>query len=191
MATFQPIKDTKANIDALPIIDGQLLITTDLGVNNEISVDTGTTRTLLLKGINVDSALSTTSTNAIANNAITNSIVNTTAEVSAITESNIPCGTLPVKELTTNLNANKLGLTRFKFGTVTTSGSTRTITLDEDFTSMKFFDITITSISNVYKPRNVAFTAPRTITFELTNTPSSTIAMETGSVTSKYIFIGE
>ena len=105
MAIFQPIKDTKANVLALPIIDGQILLTTDQGVNNELYLDTGSTRELFLKGISVDSALSTTSTNAIANNALTNSIVNTLAEVASITDSNIPCGTLAVKELNTNLNA--------------------------------------------------------------------------------------
>ena len=104
MATSQPIKDTKAVIDALPIIDGQILLTTDQATNNEIYVDDGVTRKLIFKGINVDSALSTTSTNAIANNAITNSIINTTVEVSAITADNIPCGTKPVKELITSLN---------------------------------------------------------------------------------------
>ena len=44
MATFQPIRNTKAVIDNTPIVDGQLLMTTDLGVGNKIYLDNGTQR---------------------------------------------------------------------------------------------------------------------------------------------------
>ena len=88
-----------ATISGETIQQGKLLIDTQKA---EISIDKdGTSRVKLTP--TVDSALSTTSTNPIANNAITNSIINTTAEVSAITADNIPCGTKPVKELITNL----------------------------------------------------------------------------------------
>lgn len=87
------------------IQQGKILIDTQ---NGEISIDKdGTTRLPLTP--TVDTALSTTSTNPIANNAITNSIVNTTAEVSAITADNIPCGTKPVKELINSLTAPTIG----------------------------------------------------------------------------------
>ena len=89
-----------STISGETIQQGKILIDTQKG---EISIDKdGTTRLPLTP--TVDTALSTTSTNPIANNAITNSIINTTTEVSAITASNIPCGTLPVKELITSLN---------------------------------------------------------------------------------------
>lgn len=44
MATFQPIRNTKAVIDNTPIVDGQFLMTTDLGVGNKIYLDNGTQR---------------------------------------------------------------------------------------------------------------------------------------------------
>ena len=93
------IKGDTAKINGTTIVDGQLLYDTTTGLHY---IDNESTRVEV--GKPVDSALSTTSTNAIANNAITNSIINTTAEVSAITASNVPCGTKPVKELITNLN---------------------------------------------------------------------------------------
>lgn len=79
------------------IQDGKILLDYE---RPSIYVDNGSTRVELTPR---DTALSTTSTNAIANNALTNSIINTTAEVSAITADNIPCGTKPVKELITSL----------------------------------------------------------------------------------------
>lgn len=79
--------------------DGKIVWITD--GNNDLYLDVGTTRK---KMIATDTALSTTSTNPIQNQALTNSIINTTAGVSAITKDNIPCGTKPVKELITNLN---------------------------------------------------------------------------------------
>ena len=92
------IKGNTAKINGTAITDGQLLYDTTAGLHY---IDVGSTRKEVGKPI--DTALSTTSTNAIANNAITNSIINTTAEVSAITASNIPCGTKPVKELINSL----------------------------------------------------------------------------------------
>ena len=79
------------------IQDGKILLDYE---RPSIYVDNGSTRVELTPR---DTALSTTSTNAIANNALTNSIINTTAEVNAITADNIPCGTKPVKELNTSL----------------------------------------------------------------------------------------
>ena len=88
-----------ATITGTAITDGQLLYDTTTGRHY---VDVGSTRKEV--GKVVDTALSTTSTNAISNGAITSSIVNTTAEVSAITADYIPCGTKPVKELIQSLN---------------------------------------------------------------------------------------
>ena len=88
-----------ATITGTAITDGQLLYDTTTGRHY---VDVGSTRKEV--GKVVDTTLSTTSTNAISNGAITSSIVNTTAEVSAITADYIPCGTKPVKELIQSLN---------------------------------------------------------------------------------------
>ena len=44
MATFLPIRNTKTEIDTTPIVDGQFLMTTDLGDNNRIYLDNGTQR---------------------------------------------------------------------------------------------------------------------------------------------------
>lgn len=96
---------TTAEITAQGVQQGKFLIDYEA---KEISIDKdGTNRVVLNE---VDTALSTISTNAIQNKALTNSIINTTAEVSAITVNSIPCGTKPVKELITNVNAKKMQL---------------------------------------------------------------------------------
>lgn len=69
--------------------------------NNDLYLDVGTTRKRMIPS---DTTLSTTSTNPIENQALTNSIINTRAEVLAITADYIPCGTKPVKEIITNLD---------------------------------------------------------------------------------------
>ena len=88
-----------AFIASTTIQDGQILYNTVTGQHYE---DVGSTRKEV--GKIVDTTLSTTSTNAIANNAITGSIVNTLTEVEAITANYIPCGTNAVKELSTSLD---------------------------------------------------------------------------------------
>lgn len=67
------IKNTKETIDATPIVDGQVLWTTDQP-QNKIYSDNGTKRVQIGGTIEVDNELSTTSTNAVANNVVTNSI---------------------------------------------------------------------------------------------------------------------
>ena len=44
MATFVPIRGTQAQINATPIVDGQMLIETDQGNFNKIYLDVNTTR---------------------------------------------------------------------------------------------------------------------------------------------------
>ena len=44
MASFAPIKDTRAAINATPIVDGQLLFETDMGFQNRIYLDDGASR---------------------------------------------------------------------------------------------------------------------------------------------------
>lgn len=47
MASFAPIRGTRAQIQATPIVDGQFLIETDQGVDNMIYIDEGSTRTIV------------------------------------------------------------------------------------------------------------------------------------------------
>ena len=62
MATFQPIRNTKAVIDNTPIVDGQFLMTTDLGVWNKIYLDNGTQR-INLNGDKTATSVTITDTN--------------------------------------------------------------------------------------------------------------------------------
>ena len=66
--------------------------------NNGLYMDVGTTREQMIA---TDTALSTTSTNPIQNQALTNSIVNDLATAIATTADRIPCGTKAVKEIST------------------------------------------------------------------------------------------
>lgn len=47
MASFAPIRGTRAQIQATPIVDGQFLVETDQGVDNMIYMDEGSTRTIV------------------------------------------------------------------------------------------------------------------------------------------------
>ena len=47
MASFAPIRGTRAQIQATPIVDGQFLVETDQGVDNKIYMDEGSTRTIV------------------------------------------------------------------------------------------------------------------------------------------------
>ena len=117
-----------ATITGTAITDGQLLYDTTTGRHY---VDVGSTRKEV--GKVVDTALSTTSTNAISNGAITSSIVNTTAEVSAITADYIPCGTKPVKELIQSLKSGFVKLSAAAGATVTTNIVFTTPYTDTDY----------------------------------------------------------
>lgn len=72
--------------------------------NNELYLDVGTVRKKMIPS---DTALSTTSTNPIQNQALTNSIINTLSGAIAVTVDSIPCGTKPVKELNTIVSNNQ------------------------------------------------------------------------------------
>jgi hypothetical protein len=47
MASFAPIRGTRAQIATTPIVDGQFLVETNQGVNNRIYLDTGSTRSVV------------------------------------------------------------------------------------------------------------------------------------------------
>ena len=63
MSTFLPIRGTQTVIDATPIIDGQILFTTD---TNNIYIDNGTIRTLYRSVSTVQLSSTNTTTDAIA-----------------------------------------------------------------------------------------------------------------------------
>ena len=72
-ASITILRNTKANIDAEPIKDGNILFTTDQA-ENKIYTDVGTERIKIGGTVDVDTELSTTSTNPVQNKVITNSI---------------------------------------------------------------------------------------------------------------------
>ena len=72
-ASITILRNTKANIDAEPIKDGNILFTTDQA-KNKIYTDVGTTRIQIGGTVDVDTELSTTSTNPVQNKVIANSI---------------------------------------------------------------------------------------------------------------------
>lgn len=47
MASFAPIRGTRAQIGTTPIVDGQFLVETNQGANNRIYLDTGSTRSIV------------------------------------------------------------------------------------------------------------------------------------------------
>jgi len=65
---FNIIRGIQSVVDNTPIVDGQMLFTTD---TDKIYIDNGTTR-IMYRGVTIDSTLSTTSTNVVENQAITN-----------------------------------------------------------------------------------------------------------------------
>lgn len=80
------IRNTKAIIDATPIVDGQVLWTVDQGVNNKIYTDYGATR-VPIGGMNtIDQSLDPTSTNAVSNKATSYGIYGFKAQTTSINE---------------------------------------------------------------------------------------------------------
>lgn len=72
-ASITILRNTQANINAEPIKDGNILFTTDQA-ENKIYADVGTKRIKIGGTVDVDTTLSTTSTNPVQNKVITNSI---------------------------------------------------------------------------------------------------------------------
>ena len=95
MANVKYTRGNTAFIAGTTIQDGQMLFNTTTG-QQYLDIGASTRKEI---GKVADTTLSTTSTNAVANSAITGSIVNTMADVNAITNNYIPCGTNAVKEL--------------------------------------------------------------------------------------------
>ena len=72
-ASITILRNTKANIDAEPIKDGNILFTTDQA-ENKIYTDVGTERIKIGGTVDVDTELSTTSINPVQNKVITERI---------------------------------------------------------------------------------------------------------------------
>lgn len=72
-ASITILRNTQANINAEPIKDGNILFTTDQA-ENRIYADVGTRRIKIGGTVDVDTELSTTSTNPVQNKVITNNI---------------------------------------------------------------------------------------------------------------------
>ena len=79
-ASITILRNTKANIDAEPIKDGNILFTTDQE-KNKIYTDVGTRRIQIGGTVDVDTELSTTSTNPVANRVITKALLDGTVDV--------------------------------------------------------------------------------------------------------------
>lgn len=116
-------RGTSAQLAQIANVDGQLLFSTD---ENKILMDDGTTRKQYGGDTQVDSALSSTSTNPLQNKIVYSScvkytdIVDSLATIASITQNDIPVGALAVKELNSNLtNENN---EPFRFGYDAQSG---------------------------------------------------------------------
>lgn len=72
-ASITILRNTQENINAEPIKDGNILFTTDQA-ENKIYADVGTTRIKIGGTVDVDTTLSTTSTNPVQNKVITNNM---------------------------------------------------------------------------------------------------------------------
>ena len=109
MANVNFYRDTKANIDNVAYTDGQMYFPTD---QNKIYLDTGNQRKQYGGDTEVDSALSTISTNPVQNNTVTyflnqkvakTDVVNDLDSAVAVTATNVPVGCGAIKELNTSL----------------------------------------------------------------------------------------
>lgn len=91
-----------------------------------------------------------------------------------------------IKEVNTKATDIQNVVNGIETGSVTNSGQTRTITLEGNYSSMKYFNISMKSYENVQAPRAVTFTAPNTVTYQLTYGANYV----TGSLDQDYLFIG-
>lgn len=126
-ASITILRNTKANIDAEPIKDGNILFTTDQ-VNNGIYTDVGTERIKIGGTVDVDTELSTTSTNPVQNKVITNSVDDVRGQICT----NLLNPTAPTRTI------NGVTFTNNGDGTYTINGTASELTyypLSEQFTN--------------------------------------------------------
>jgi len=139
MANVKFITITEAQLATEAIEDRKIIFIKD--GNNDIYQDVGTTvRHKMSPSLPADSALSTTSTNPIQNQAITNSIVNDLTTAIATTVDYIPCGTKPVKDLNTIVNGLKDVVLWTNLSPLT-SFSAQTIILSDSIANYLYYSI--------------------------------------------------
>lgn len=179
MATVKFKKILTSELATEAIEDGKLIWIKD--GNNEIYQDVGTVRKQMISS---DTALSTTSTNPIQNQALTNSIINTLEDVLATTVDSVPCGTQPLKLLST--------IPSFSIATGDWSGSAGNYTATKTWTGLKTTYVlnswmqsadpantppTATEIANEALYQYAVASATDTIKFRATAVPSATIVI--------------
>lgn len=94
------LRGNQATIDAIPIIDGQLLFNT---TTKTILMDEGSTR-IPFGGVVADSSISTTSTNPIQNQAVGNAIIDNLDTIKTTTENLKIAGALALKTAYNEIN---------------------------------------------------------------------------------------
>ena len=127
-ASITILRNTQANINAEPIKDGNILFTTDQA-ENKIYADVGTTRIKIGGTVDVDTTLSTTSTNPVQNKVITNSVNDVKRQI----HTNLLNPTAQTK------TANGVTFTNYGDGTYTVNGTARNTAycqLAEQFTNL-------------------------------------------------------
>ena len=139
MANVLFIKGNTATINGTAIADGQLLWNT---VTGEIWEDVGTSR--IACGKIVDTSLNPTSPNAVSNQAITGSIVNSLNTAIGTTEDYVPCGTKPVKELYEARN----GVVLWNNSNPTSSFAGQTVTLSETIENYNYYEVVFLVATN-------------------------------------------
>lgn len=171
---------TSAEQPSEAIEKGKVLINTDTG-KMYLDKVSGTTRMELIPS---DDTLSTTSTNPIQNQALTNSIINTLEDVLATTVNSVPCGTQPLKLVTT--------VKSFSLATGDWTGNTGNYTATKTWTGLKTTHVliswmqsadpantqpTATEIANEALYQYAVPSATDTIKFRATAVPSATIVI--------------
>ena len=76
---------------------------------------------------------------------------------------------------------------QFEFGMHVSSGSTQTITLKNNYSSMCYFGITLAAQVNAYMPRSINFIEPNKVTFELV----AGVDYVPNGTGFRYMFVGE
>ena len=79
---------------------------------------------------------------------------------------------------------------KMEFGKVTTEGSTRVITLQNNYEEMLYFNISWFKNNTAFIPRGITFTAPNTVSFNMKGF-SDSVVDNTVSAEHGYMFVGK
>lgn len=128
---FSPVRGTLAVVNATSIVDGQVLFTDDQGANNKIFMDTGTKRVQVGGTLTVDTTLSTSSNNPIANSAVATAINTINSKIGVTNFSNVaPTLSSGMRKMDIILNGTftAAGWTTTTLNSVTVYTQTATVT---------------------------------------------------------------